>query len=272
MFDIPDEKFDTLLKSKIIGVGDFGAKMVDYSIAANILLGISFAVFGTSNETLLKSSAPQRIKIEDSEKSKEILSQHVAGLDLLFIFTDLEDENISIQITETAEEVLKVAILPSSALNKKNFEKFQSVIDTFVVADNENLDSMFSVVRCIRGLLTAPIIITGIDFADVSTILKNGGRAYVAHGKAKGENAIIDAAKMATDSIKDILANSKRILLGFFGEKEHLRLSFPEINKASIMIQDATFKDACIMWAIADDVTDFNTVEVIIIATDNFNS
>lgn len=79
MFDIPDEKFsETLLKSKIIGVGDFGAKVVDYSIAANMLLDISFTVVATNYKTLLKSSAPQKIKIEDSEKSTEIFPNSLA--------------------------------------------------------------------------------------------------------------------------------------------------------------------------------------------------
>ena len=55
MFDILIENYSgILLKSKIIGVGDFGAKMVDYSIA-NMLLGISFTVGATKNETLLNS-------------------------------------------------------------------------------------------------------------------------------------------------------------------------------------------------------------------------
>ena len=56
----PDDK-----KIKIIGVGDFGAEMVNYSIA-NSIFGVEFAVVGTKNEMLLKSSAPQRIKVPNS--------------------------------------------------------------------------------------------------------------------------------------------------------------------------------------------------------------
>ena len=61
-----------------------------------MLLSISFAVVATKNETLLNSCTPERIKIEDSEKPAEILSELVDDLDLLFIATDLEDEKISI--------------------------------------------------------------------------------------------------------------------------------------------------------------------------------
>lgn len=171
------------------------------------------------------------------------------------------------QIAETATEKLTVAVLPSSALNKKIFEKFKSAVDTFVAVENENLDLMFSVVRGVNNFITVPIRIA-YDFADLVMILKNGGRAYVDHGKAKGENAFVDAAKMALDSIKDILGNSKRILLGFFGEAEHLNSSFPDIIKASDMMEDVIFKDAIIILGGGADGTNFNSVEVIIIATD----
>ncbi len=96
--------------------------MVNYSIE-NMIFGITFSVVATSNEILLKSSAPQRLKLEDadSEKSRKVSSKIVANVDLLFIFTDLEDENISMQIAESAENALTVAILPSSAFSKKIF-------------------------------------------------------------------------------------------------------------------------------------------------------
>ena len=63
MFEFDRDK-NLYVKVKMIGVGDFGAEMVNYSIA-NSILNVKFAVVGTKNETLLKSSAPQRIKVSD---------------------------------------------------------------------------------------------------------------------------------------------------------------------------------------------------------------
>ena len=118
------------VRIKIIGVGDFGAKMVNYS-NEKVLLNVNFAVIATKNETLLNSAAPQRLKVEDtlSEKSTRIFSELIADVDLLFIFTDLTDENISEQIAELSKSYLTVAIVPESAPNK---EKFQNSVDALI--------------------------------------------------------------------------------------------------------------------------------------------
>ena len=153
MFEF-DRDEDSYARIKIIGVGDFGAEMVNYSIA-NSILNVKFAVVDTKNETLLKSSAPQRIKVTDSidEETKKNFSELVKDLDLLFIFTDLADENISMQIAELAERALKVAILPSANLDKEKLEKFQGVADSLIILEEKNVELMLSAVRCINSLL-----------------------------------------------------------------------------------------------------------------------
>lgn len=107
-------------KIKIVGVGDFGEEMVNYAIA-NMLLEVKFAVVAINDETLLKSSAPQRIKVTDSidNEVKKIFSELVKEVDVLFIFTDLSDENISMQLAELAEKVLTVAVVPSADFDKE---------------------------------------------------------------------------------------------------------------------------------------------------------
>lgn len=209
--DIPDQK--------MIGIGDFGAKMVNYSIG-KILFDVTFAVVATKNETLLKSAAPQRIKVDDtlSEKSREIFSKLVAKLDLLIIFTDLEDENISTQIAELSKDVLTVAIIPESAPNK---EKFQNSVDTFIYVEDKDIDLMFEVVHCITGLLSVDSMVG--DYADLRSVLGNGGRGYIACYKATGETPVIDSLKSAINSMKDVLCSSKGILVCVFGYPERIR-------------------------------------------------
>ena len=136
-FDNDEAPWRVIIRTKIIGIGDFGAEMVNYSIA-KVLLNVEFAVVGTKNETLLKSSAPQRIKVTDSidEETRKNFSELVKDIDLLFIFTDLADENISTQIAELSKDILTVAIVPESAPNK---EKFQNFVDSLITVEDENI-------------------------------------------------------------------------------------------------------------------------------------
>ena len=292
MFNFDDEEyFGLMARIKIIGVGDFGAKMINYAIA-NVLLNVEFAVVATNNETLLNSSAPQRIKVSDttdketrenlfelirdfdllfvpdlSDLSNENVSKQLAelsNLDLLFIFTDLSDENISKQLAQLAElsqHILTVAIVPESAPNK---EKFQNLVDSLIVVDDDNIFLMYSAVRCINNLITKQQLV-GLDFADVNELLKNSGIGYVAYGNASGETAEIDAMKNAINSVKDTLSKSKRILFCIIGGIENLNMM--EVNEASTIVQEAAHPDAEIIWGViaSDDVTYLDSVETIII-------
>ena len=264
MFEFDIDK-DQYLKVKMIGVGDFGAEMVNYSIA-NSILNVKFAVVDTKNETLLKSSAPQRIKVTDSidEETKKNFSELVKDLDLLFIFTDLADENISMQIAELAERALKVAILPSANLDKEKLEKFQGVADSLIILEEKNVELMLSAVRCINSLLNEPGVV-GLDFADVKSVLEKSV-GHVGYGRATGEQPIIEAMNSAINSLKDTLHNSKRFLIGFFGWYENL--SMLEVNEATTILQGAAHPDAEIILGVQRDITNQDFVEVIVISAE----
>jgi len=263
-FNIDEDQY---VKVKMVGVGDFGAEMVNYSIA-NSILNVKFAVVGTKNETLLKSSAPQRIKVSDSidEETKKNFSALVKDLDLLFIFTDLADENISMQIAESTERALKVAILPSANLDKEKLEKFQGVADSLIILEKNNIELILSAVRCINSLVSEPGVV-GLDFADVKSVLEKSGRCYVGYGRAKGEQPIIEAMNSAINSL-DNLHNSKRFLIGFFGWYENL--SMLEVNEATTILQEAAHPDAEIILGVVTDITNQDFVEVIVISAENF--
>lgn len=265
MFEF-DRDENSYARIKIIGVGDFGAEMVNYSIA-NSIFGVNFAVVATKNETLLKSSAPQRMKVLDiiDEETRKNLAELVKSLDLLFIFTDLADENISTQIAELAETALKVAILPSANLDKEKLEEFQGVVDSLIILEEKNVDLMFSAVRCINSLVSEPGVV-GLDFADVRDVLGKNGRGYVGYGKATGEQPIIEAMKSAINSLKDTLRNSKRLLVCFFGWYENLQML--EVNEAATILQEAAHPNAEIIWGVVTDITNQDFVEVIVISAE----
>ena len=231
------DEIEIYLRTKIIGVGDFGTEMVNHSIANN--LNAEFAVVTTKNN----------------------LSELGKDLDLLFIFTDLTDENISMQLAELSKDILTVAIVPESAPNK---EKFQNLVDSLISVEDDNIFLMYSPVRCITSLFEEPQLV-GLEYEDVKNLLKNSGKGYVTYAKATGDTAEIDAMKSAINSAKDILNKSKGILCCIFGDTENI--SMFAANEASILLQEVAHSEAEILWGVSTDVINTDFVEVIIIAT-----
>ena len=256
------DEIEIYLRTKIIGIGDLGSKMVNYSIANN--LNAEFAVVAAKNEPLLNSSAPQRLKLSDTtdEDTKNNLSELVKGLDLLFIFTDLTDENISTQIAKLSKSYLTIAIVSNSAPNK---EKFQNLVDSLISVEDNNIFLMYSAVRCVNILVNGPQLV-GLDFADVQSVLKNNGKGYVTYAKATGETAEVDAMKYAINSAKDILNKSKGILCCIFGSTEDI--SMMAVNEATILLGEVAHPEAEILWGVSTDVIGADFVEVILIVTD----
>ena len=215
MFNSNDEEFwIEKAKIQIVGVGDFWAEMVNYSIA-----------------------------------------------NMLFI---------SMQLAELAEKVLTVAVVPSANFDKEKIEKFQNLTDSLIVVENQNVDLMFKVARCISCLVDYEDGLVGLDYADIKSILTRSGRGYIACGKANGEKAT-DAMKIAINSMEEILQHSKRILLGLFGCMEEssstTNLSMKEIHEAVMILQESAHPDAEIVWGVTADITSEDYVEVIIIAS-----
>ena len=74
-------------------------------------------------------------------------------------------------------------------------DKKTSMVDAFRIAD----DVLRQGVQGISDLIAVPGLIN-LDFADVKTIMSNAGSALMGIGEGQGDNAAIDAAKIAVNS------------------------------------------------------------------------
>ena len=59
---IKDDDLFLFAKVSVIGIGELGIKVINYALE-NDIESITASVIDTNNETLLKSYAPQRVKI-----------------------------------------------------------------------------------------------------------------------------------------------------------------------------------------------------------------
>lgn len=106
------------------------------------------------------------------------------------------------------------------------------------------------------------------DFADVSTILRNGGTAVMNSGIGEGENRVTKAIQNALNS--PLLDNSdintsKRMLLSFYCSEDH-QILMDEVNEIHEFM-DAMDDEIEFIWGITFDNTLGENVKVTILAT-----
>jgi cell division protein FtsZ len=120
-------------------------------------------------------------------------------------------------------------------------------------------------VQAIAEVVTVPGLIN-LDFADVRSIMKDAGPAWMSIGKGTGQNRAIDAAKEALASpLLDVsIEGSKAVLFNVVGGNN---LSLFEVNQAADVIKQAVDPEANIIFGVANDPSMENEVKITLITT-----
>lgn len=141
-------------------------------------------------------------------------------------------------------------------------QKNTSMVDAFSIADNVLKQG----IQSISDLIKMPGLIN-LDFADVSSIMKDKGLAYIGIGTAKGENRAIEAAKEAIQSplLETAIQGAKGILLNIASGGD---LTLFEVNDASNLVTELCDPEANIIFgtSVREDLGD--EVMLTVIATD----
>lgn len=140
-------------------------------------------------------------------------------------------------------------------------DKKTSMVDAFRIAD----DVLRQGVQGISDLIAVPGLIN-LDFADVKTIMSNAGSALMGIGEGQGDNAAIDAAKIAVNSplLETSIQGAKGVLYNITGGPN---LGLAQVNEASRIISEAAHEDVNIIFGTAIDETLDDTVRITVIAT-----
>ena len=120
-------------------------------------------------------------------------------------------------------------------------------------------------VQAIAEVITVPGLIN-LDFADVKTVMKDAGPAWMSIGRGSGQNRAIDAAKEALASpLLDVSINgSKGVLFNVVGGST---LSLFEVNEAAEVIKQAVDPEANIIFGVAHNPAMDKEVKITLIAT-----
>jgi cell division protein FtsZ len=163
-------------------------------------------------------------------------------------------------IRELKEQVDTLIVIPNDRL-LEIVDKKASIQQAFGVAD----DVLRQGIQGISELITVPGLIN-LDFADVRSIMAEGGAALMAVGRASGDNRALEAAQQAiSSSLLDITIDGARgILFNVTGGPD---LSLFEVNQAAGIIKETAHPEVNIIFGAVLDPDMEDSIQITVIAT-----
>jgi len=166
---------------------------------------------------------------------------------------------------------------------EQGIEQLKDHVDTLITIPNDRLleivdkraslqaafrmadDVLHQGIQGISELITVPGLIN-LDFADVRTIMAEGGAALMAVGHGSGENRAVDAAQAAVrNPLLDISIDGARgVLFNVTGGPD---LSLHEVNTAANLIRQMTDPNVNLIFGAVIDPQMGDAVRITVIAT-----
>ena len=163
-------------------------------------------------------------------------------------------------ITKLKEKADTLIVIPNDRL-LQIVDKRSNLQQAFRVAD----DVLRQGVQGISELITVPGLIN-LDFADVRTIMSEGGAALMAVGSAKGEDASRVAAEQAISSqLLDITIDGAHGIL--FNVTGGPNMTLFEVNQAAAIIKETAHPDVNLIFGAVIDPEMKDEVRITVIAT-----
>lgn len=245
----------------------------------------------------LGSGGNPEIGRKAAEESAEELYEVLKGSDMVFITAGMGGGTGTGGASIVAQMAKEVGALTIGVVTRpftfegarriqsaeNGISKFKEQADTLIVIPNDrllqivdkraNLQSAFRMaddvlrqgVQGISELITVPGLIN-LDFADVRTIMSEGGAALMAVGTAKGEDAARNAAEQAISSqLLDITIDGARgILFNVTGGPD---LTLFDVNQAAAIIKETAHPDVNLIFGAVIDPNMKDSVRITVIAT-----
>ena len=163
-------------------------------------------------------------------------------------------------IENMRENVDSLVIIPNERLKFVSDQKI-TFKNAFAIAD----DVLRQAVANISELITVPGFIN-LDFADVTSVMKDAGFAHIGTGAATGKDKATEAAQMAISSplLETSIDNARGIILSISGSSD---IGLEEIETAAGMVQAAAHPDAHIIFGASIDEELDDELRVVVIAT-----
>jgi cell division protein FtsZ len=246
----------------------------------------------------LGAGARPEIGRQAIEENRDEVREHLQGADLVFVTCGMgggTGTGAAPIIAQMAKDIgaLTVGIVTKPFLfeGRKRMKQAEMGItelrrnvDTMIVVPNERLlavvgkgipfqdalkkadEVLLNATRGIASLITSAGIIN-VDFADVRTVMQNGGAALMGTGAASGETRALEAAQQAIASplLDNVSINgASGVLINILGGDD---LTLGEATQISEIIHDAVGDDAQIIFGAGNDPKLSGEIRVTVIAT-----
>ena len=232
-----------------------------------------------------------------AEESRQTIQEIVSGTDMVFVTAGMGGGTGTGGIPIVAEiarqsEALTIGIVTRpfsfegtrrARVAEEGILQLCDKVDTLVIIPNDRLlelcdakttvDNAFRLaddvlrlgVQAIAEVVTVPGLIN-LDFADIRSIMKNAGPAWMSIGRGQGPNRAVDAARAALASpMLDVSINgSKGVLFNVSGGSS---LTLFECNEAAEVIAQAVDPEANIIFGVVFNPQMDDDVQITIIAT-----
>lgn len=232
-----------------------------------------------------------------AEESSDELYEVIRGADMVFIASGMgggTGTGASPVIAQIAKELgaLTIGVVTRpfsfegarrSQAAEAGIEALKSQVDTLIVIPNDRLlqiadkratlqqafsladDVLRQGIQGISELITVPALIN-LDFADVRTIMSEGGAALMAVGRAAGDDRARRAAEDAISSgLLDVTIDGARgILFNITGGPS---LSLFEVNEAAAIIKESSHPEVNLIFGAQIDENMGDEIRITVIAT-----
>lgn len=230
-----------------------------------------------------------------AEESKEELAEAIRGADMVFVTCGMGGGTGTGAAPFIAQIAKDMDILTVGVVTKpfkfekkirmnnamKGIQALSEHVDTLVIIPNEKILQIIDrktplpdafkkadeVLRQgIQGItdLINDNGIVNLDFADVSTVMKNKGMAHIGIGTACGDDKCREAIIRAIESplLETSIQGAENIIINFSGD-----ITMYEVNEASEYVEELVGEDANVIFGAVYDTSVPDTCTITIIAT-----
>ena len=224
----------------------------------------------------LGAGAQPEIGQKAAEESMEELSAAVKGADMVFVTCGMGGGTGTGAAPVVAKIAKEQGILTVGVVTKpfkfeakqrmlnalSGIDRLKESVDTLIVIPNDKLleivdrrttmpdalkkadEVLQQAVQGITDLINLPALIN-LDFADVSTVMKDKGMAHIGIGNAKGDDKAIEAVKLAVASplLETTINGASHVIINISGD-----ISLMDANDAASYVQDLAGDNANIIF------------------------
>ena len=248
----------------------------------------------------------RRAAVESLPEIRQHLEE--AGTRMLFITAGMgggTGTGASPDIAKLAKEMglLTVAIVTSPLAVEgkiryeqafRGIEELRQNVDSLLIINNENIleiygrlslkqafgkadDILCSAAKGIAEIITVESDLVNVDFADVSKVMRDSGRAHMAVATAEGDNRAETAAEASLRSPlldHNLISGAKNILLNISVSNAD-SLMYEEVVRileyiqahASVQDDNGVIHNANIIWGTSEKPQLGNAIELVVVAT-----